>query len=254
MDRSTLLTFLMEEAWNNRVSSTMTRAHQFSEVKLVVLLRRFLSVRVLLVVVGCSLVLASGLAVFGICFTAGRSSVAVTEVSLQESIAVSIVREVTNFLVSSYAGVNVLGEQLRIAALSNVVAIRDTNAKNIRTFILPVVRQFVPSLYIGFPSGYFVGYNNLDSTNRSFILTETLEVGGANRTRYIIDALGAPVASIAHTESVFNASERPWYQDCARAGAPVFSSIYSFVNIKVGTSQRHFFRSQFLTGCASLWE
>ncbi len=193
--------------------------------------------------------LASGLAVFGICLTAGRSSVAVTETSLQKAIAISIIREVLHFLASSYSGVNVLGEQLRVAALSKVVTIRDFEAASIRRFILPVVRQFVPSLYIGFPSGYFVGYNNIDSVNGSFVLTETLQAASLNRSRFIIDAIGAPVASIANSVSMFNASERPWFQDCAKAAAPVFSSVYSFVNIKV--SWRESFT---ILTAQSLWE
>ncbi len=42
--------FSMEQAWNSRVWKALT--NEFSEVKLVVLLRKFLSVRVILMLVG----------------------------------------------------------------------------------------------------------------------------------------------------------------------------------------------------------
>jgi hypothetical protein len=178
-------------------------------------------------------VIASGLVVFGICLAAGTASVELTETSLQKSIAVSIVNKITSFLIVSFMGVNELGEHIRTQSLRGRILVYDTNATFIRNLMLPVVRQFVPSLYMGFPSGYFVGYNNIGSLNGTYVLTETLYVGAPNRTRYYTDPLGAPILNVPGSTTVYNSTLRPWYQQCVAAKAPIFSTIYSFANIRV---------------------
>ncbi len=271
---STLSLFEMEEAWHNRATCLLTpelsdkTENVFSKA-----LHRFLSLRVLLLVFGesrwncsencfqccadlfffsgCLFVLASGLVVFGICLAAGTSSVALTEASLQRSIAVSIVNEVISFLTTAYTGVNELGEQLRLSALRGYLSIRDTNATRIREVMLPIVRQFVPSLYIGFPTGYFVGYNNIGSANGEFVLTQSLFVGAPNRTRYFTDPLGEPLANIPNSTAMFNSSLRPWYRQCAQAKAPRFTDVYTFANIAV--RKLLFLICVFLSNICSLW-
>ena len=140
-------------------------------------------------------------------------------------------RELNNWLTRSYHGVNEYAEQLRFSASFGLLNLTEGSVSQIRRINLPIVRQFVPSLYLGFSTGYFVGFNNLGSVNGSFILTQSV-VGAPIRSRFWTDAFGAPVQLIPNTTQAFNSTLRPWYKAAASSGLPLFTAVYSFANIR----------------------
>jgi hypothetical protein len=241
---------VMEDAWTNHTSMVLGETAD-PVVKINFLAHKAVSLRGLLILVGCLFVLASGLIVFGICFGAGLSSVDFVVDDLETSISDAIVRELNNWFTSAYHGVNEYAEQLRISALYGLLNLTEQSVIDMRRINLPVVRQFVPSLYMGFKTvkqakkskrkknvskpkkkGYFVGYNNLGSADGSFVLTQSLS-GVAVRSRYLTDALGFPTMLMPNTTRVYNSTLRPWYIMGATTQLPSFTSVYSFVNIRL---------------------
>ena len=190
-----------------------------------------ISYRLLQAVVGVLCVLTVGLVIFGISYAAGTSGVVAVEADLRLSIMRSIENELTSFVKSAFDGVTVLAERLRLDAIRRSAAISSQSFESYRAFLFPIARQFAPTMYIGFPDGFFLGYSRLGpqaQANESYVLIESA-FGRELQQDFYIDATGAPVEQ--YGSRFYNSTLRPWYQQ-AQTGLPIFTSVYAFTRVQ----------------------
>jgi hypothetical protein len=118
------------------------------------------------------------------------------------------------------------GRGIRLAALRGSFNLTEDDHEKLRAVILPIARQFAPSLYLGYnPSGFFMGYTRA-GRNTTYDLLESKR-GESRRYTYTTDVTGTPLFTYAN--STYNATLRPWFQACFNArGAPLFTDVYVF--------------------------
>src|SRR4051812_49349258 len=97
----------MEQLWEDRVSTPLTHEAVSREPRMPVL-----SFRLVLGIVGFVCVVAVGLVVFGISWSAGTTGIATVERDLRTTIVASIMRELGSWCGNAFKGVNTLAEEI----------------------------------------------------------------------------------------------------------------------------------------------
>lgn len=179
---------------------------------------------VMLCALFCFSIISVGLIIFGISYSAGTTGILLLETQARSIILGSINGQLEGLVTTAFYAVHTLSEELRLAALRGTVNLTDANYQSIRPYILPLARQFCATLYLGFPTGYFLGYSRV-GLNSSYGLVQS-DLGVLVQRDWTIDPIGEPVTN--YGQRSYDARRRPWYQSAIASGVSQLTAVYNF--------------------------